>query len=236
MFFIFQPIFILILAAILPAIFLMYRIYRADRIEKEPPQLLFALFRQGIWATVIAIILESIGSWLLNSLQLTDQNLYRLIMYFIIVAGAEEGAKYYLLKRKTWNDPNFNYQFDAVVYAVFVSLGFALAENIAYVFMYGIGAALLRAVTAVPGHACFGVFMGTWYGIAKRYEKMGQANASRAGLILAFLVPALLHGAYNYIASLQDQSSWFFVAFVLLMFSAAYLLVNRLAKRDRSIG
>ncbi|HZW98396.1 MAG TPA: PrsW family glutamic-type intramembrane protease, partial [Bacillota bacterium] len=124
---------ILIIASILPALYLMLRVYRLDRIEKEPPYLLFALFRLGILATVIAMVLEWIGSSILQSYVEEETLLYNAIMYFIIVAFSEEGAKYFLLKRRTWNDPNFNYTFDGIVYAVFVSLGFALAENIMYV-------------------------------------------------------------------------------------------------------
>ena len=103
-------------------------------------------------------------------------------MYFGVVAFSEEGAKYFLLKRRTWNSAAFNCQFDGVVYAVFVSLGFALWENISYVLMYGLSTALVRAVTAVPGHACFGVFMGVWYGLAKRlHGRERTARPSSAG-------------------------------------------------------
>ena len=99
---------------------------------------------------------------------------YNAIMYFGIVAFSEEGAKYFLLRRRSWHSAAFNCQFDGVVYAVFVALGFALWENISYVLMYGLSTALVRAVTAVPGHACFGVFMGVWYGLAKRLTAQGK--------------------------------------------------------------
>lgn len=85
---------------------------------------------------------------------------YNVLLYFVVVALSEEGFKYLLLKKRTWYSSEFNCQFDGVVYAVFVALGFALWENISYVLMYGLGTAAVRAVTAVPGHACFGVFMG----------------------------------------------------------------------------
>ena len=70
---------------------------------------------------------------------------YNAIMYFGIVAFSEEGAKYFLLRRRTWHSAAFNCQFDGVVYAVFVALGFALWENISYVLMYGLSTALVRA-------------------------------------------------------------------------------------------
>lgn len=234
MIFFFNP--ILIIAAILPALYLMYRVYKLDRIEKEPRHLLYSLFRLGIIATLIAMFLEWIGTGILQSYVEEGTVLYNAIQYFIIVAFAEEGAKYFFLKRRTWNDPNFNYTFDGVVYAVFVSLGFALAENIMYVMLYGLRVALLRAVTAVPGHACFGVFMGTWYGLAKCYETAGNKAASKASRILAFLIPVLLHGTYNFIASIDNDSfGWIFVGFILVMFFVAIRLVNHMSRTDRPI-
>jgi hypothetical protein len=45
----------------------------------------------------------------------------------------------------------FSQKFDGIVYAVFVSMGFAAIENIMYVFDYGYQTGLVRAFTAVPG-------------------------------------------------------------------------------------
>ena len=113
------------------------------------------------------------------------------------------------------------------MYAVFVALGFALWENISYVLMYGLGTAAVRAVTAVPGHACFGVFMGAFYGLAKRYDNFGDEYRSRRCRRLAVLVPVLLHGAYDFIATYEyDGYAWIFVAFVVLLFAAAYRMIK----------
>ena len=67
-------------------------------------------------------------------------------MYFVVVAISEEGFKYVLLKKRTWKSREFNCEFDGVVYAVFVSLGFALWENIFYVLSYGFATAVARLV------------------------------------------------------------------------------------------
>ena len=157
---------ILIAAAAVPAVFLLIRVYHADRLEPEPSGLLLSLILRGVFATVIAMVLEELGSALLGSVYAENSLPYNIIMYFVIVAFSEEGAKYILLRRRTWRSDAFNCQFDGVVYAVFVSLGFALWENLGYVAMYGLSTALVRAVTAVPGHACFGVFMGVYYGLS----------------------------------------------------------------------
>ncbi len=140
-YFILEPImmynWILILAAVIPAVFLMIKVYRADRMEKESGYLLRQLVIAGILSTIIALIEEKIGEWILSCFVPGNKLLYQIILYFVIVAIAEESSKYFFLKKRTWNNPEFNCQYDGVVYAVFVSLGFALWENINYVLSYG---------------------------------------------------------------------------------------------------
>ena len=164
---------ILIAMAVIPAIVLLLYIYREDRLEKESHRLVIMCVVFGIISTFLAALTERIGMSLLGSMLAENSLLGRIIMYFGIVAFSEEGFKYLVLRRLTWNNPEFNCKFDGVVYAVAVSLGFALWENIQYVISYGFSTALIRAVTAVPGHASFGVIMGAWYGLAKRKQTQG---------------------------------------------------------------
>lgn len=228
---------ILIVAALIPAIILLIWVYKADKLDKEPPLLLFSLVLYGIIATVLAMVAERVGSWLLDLFLEEGSLAYQAIFYFVIVAFSEEGAKYLLLKRRTWNSPAFNCQFDGVVYAVFVSLGFALWENIGYVTMYGLGTALVRAVTAVPGHACFGVFMGAWYGLSKRYQGLGHEGVSKLCRALALLFSAFLHGCYDFIAALENPHyGWAFAAFVAILFVVALFLVRKMSKHDRYVN
>ena len=245
---------LLILAAVIPAAVLLIQVYRADRLEKEPPGLLLSLVLCGVIATAISSLLEQAGVWLLDRLLLSGRegwswgqswraedpalsggaDLYHFLLFFVVVAMTEEGSKYLLLRLRTWRSPHFNCSFDGVVYAVFLSLGFALWENIQYVRLFGFATALLRAVTAVPGHACFGVFMGTWYGSAKRWSLEGREGRSHASRWLAFWIPVLLHGLYDSIAvSPTENLGWVFLGFILLLFLASAALVRRMARNDR---
>ena len=228
---------ILILSAVIPAIFLMCKVYKSDRLEKESPRLLWTLVKAGILSSLLALIEERFFSYILNSFVDANTVAYNIILYFVIVAGAEESSKYLFLKRNTWRSSDFNCQYDGVVYATFVSLGFALWENISYVLSYGFATAVVRAVTAIPGHACFGVFMGAFYGIAKKHANKGNHFASGFFRLLAFVVPALLHGAYDYIATLeQQQGGWYFLGFVAVLFAVSYLLVGKHSRKDRYIA
>ena len=227
---------ILIAAAVIPAIVLLVQVNKADRLEKEPAPLLISLVIQGIISTALAVFTERLGTALLDSLWDESSLVYRLCMYFIVVGLSEEGFKYLLLKRRTWYSPAFNCQFDGVVYAVCVAMGFALWENIGYVVMYGFGTALVRAVTAVPGHACFGVFMGAFYGMARRYENYGYARASKNCRRLAVVVPMVLHGIYDFIASSEaGDSEWVFLIFVAGLFLVTSRMVKKLSRGDMYI-
>ena len=244
---------VLIAAAVLPALFLLNQIYRSDRLEKEPVTMLLGLVLCGVIATELASLAEQGGVWLLNRLFLgafssglqgggwrgfgitwqPSLNLYYLLFFFVVVAVSEEGIKYLLLRLRTWRSREFNCSFDGVVYAVTSSLGFALWENIQYVLRFGFLTAMARAVTAVPGHACFGVFMGAWYGSAKRWQQKGRVGRSRFSRWMAVLVPVLLHGLYDTIAADPTANTgWLFLPFVLLLFTSTLYLVRRSARND----
>ena len=225
---------LLILAAVIPAIVLLVKVYRSDRLERESPYLIGRLVLSGIISTFFALISEKLFGSLLASFVAVDSKLYNILLYFGVVAISEEVAKYVLLKKRTWYDREFNCQFDGIVYATAVSLGFALWENISYVTMYGFSTALVRAITAVPGHACFGVFMGIFYGLAKSNDYIARDTQAKTYSVLAVVVPVLLHGAYDYIATtVTEDMSWIFIVFVVVLFVTSYILVGRMAKNDR---
>ena len=224
---------LLIALAIIPAVILLIYIYREDRLEKESPRLVIMCVVFGIISTFLAALTERLGMSLLSASLAENSVLARIILYFGIVAFSEEGFKYLVLRRLTWNNAEFNCKFDGVVYAVAVSLGFALWENIQYVISYGLSTALVRAVTAVPGHASFGVIMGAWYGLAKRKQAQGWDSASRLARVLAVVVPAIVHGAYDFIATANTSSSVHFIMFVVLMFIVCFYTVKKVSSDDK---
>ena len=226
---------ILTIAAIIPAIFLMVMVYKADKLDKEPTGLLVKLVFLGIISTVIAVVLETIGQYILSPLN-PNSLIYNVLMYFGVVAFSEEWAKYVVLKKGTWKHPAFNCMFDGVVYSVFVGLGFALWENIQYVAMYGLQTALVRAVTAVPGHCCFAVFMGIWYGMAKRYEYAGEFAKAKQARKMSVVMPAIMHGIYDFIATWEGGIGLIFLIFVIIMFVWASRLVKTMSRDDKYIG
>ena len=106
-----------------------------------------------------------------------------------------------------WANKNFNEKFDGIVYAVFISLGFALVENVIYVILGGFEVGLVRALTAVPAHALFGIVMGYYFGLARFLE--GQQTVY---MVRALMWPIILHGFYDY--SLMSQIPILMILFV----------------------
>ena len=83
---------------------------------------------------------------------------------------------------------------DGIIYAVCISLGFAAIENIMYVFdsEEWMSTGILRALTAVPGHYCFGVLMGYYYSKVQ----FGH-HATVKDKIMVLLAPIITHGIYD---------------------------------------
>ena len=222
--------FINMAAAVLPALYLMRYIYRKDTVEKEPGSLLFLLVMMGVLSALLSMVLETVGTQILNASMISpDSPLYAIALAFLVVAVVEDGTKYLLMKWRTWRNPNFNFRFDGVVYAVFTSLGFAAFENILYVFQYGLSVAIPRAVLSIPGHMAFAVVCGVFYGRAKLAEKYGDGALEKKNLRLAFLSAALLHGFYDACLMVgTGGTTLLFLVFVIVM----YVFIIRLVRRE----
>jgi len=227
---------IYILAAILPAIFLMCYVYQQDSIEQEPPWLLWSLVGKGVLAALASIVLEMAAQTLLDATMDPNDPKYIFVLAFAAVAAIEEGTKFFFLYRRTWRDPNFNYRFDAIVYAVFVSLGFAAFENVKYVFGYGLSVALPRAILAIPGHMGFAVFMGIFYGRAKLCSDYGDRFGRGLNLILSYLSAVLLHGFYDSCCMAgTGKSTLIFVLFVIIMYFVVFQLIRHESRMDEPV-
>lgn len=222
--------------AIFPAIFFMIYIYRNDDKEKEPPLLLLKCIIGGLLSVPIAIILEMIAEavviYLIENVVSATRVNYG-VLTAIFVGLIEEGAKFFFLYKFTWKDKAFNYRFDGIVYAVFVSLGFAALENVFYVFNYGTGVALQRALLTIPGHMSFAVYMGLYYGHAKVSEAVNNPDAKALNLKAAYAFAVLLHTIFD--ATLMVESDIgliIFFIFVIILDIVVYRTIRFESKND----
>ncbi|WP_458626821.1 PrsW family intramembrane metalloprotease [Winogradskyella sp. PC D3.3] len=182
----------LLLLAIAPVFAILLYIYVQDKHEKEPRNLLIYSFLFG--AIVSIIIVFVLYFFTGHLIPITDHFsiFQQFIQAFIVVALAEEFSKYVIVKYYAQPQKAFNEPYDGIIYAVMVSMGFACTENIMYVLNGGYEIAVLRAFTAVPAHATFGVLMGYFMGKAKFSKNRILLNLT--GLLLAIL----FHGAYDF--------------------------------------
>jgi tetratricopeptide (TPR) repeat protein/RsiW-degrading membrane proteinase PrsW (M82 family) len=125
---------------------------------------------------------------------------------FVLAGIGEEGAKlivaYFLVR------PYFERRTarDLVLGVASVALGFALLENVLYVFAAADrwqATALTRMATAVPFHALVGLVLGA--GLAR--ADVAAGGARRVVLIArAWLIAALLHGFYDFPLFLGERA------------------------------
>ena len=226
---------VLAFMAVLPAAVLLYVIYKADNVEKEPFGLMALVFFLGVLSTISAVILETIGTGALDLAFRGDNTnlIYIFLMTFFVVGVAEEGGKFLALKLSTWKNKEFNFSFDGIVYSVCASLGFATLENILYVFEGGFSVAVMRAILSVPGHCIFGVFMGVYYGIAKGNELRGNMEAMKVNLRKAFWIPVAIHGFYDFcLMANLELALLAFIGLEIFMVVRAIKLVKVMSKTD----
>ena len=226
--------FLLLIISILPVVLLGYFIYNKDS-EKEPKILLFKLFVSGFFAAVLVFLFNLIISKFFPHLLVGNSASFikLFFMTFVEVALVEELSKWIMIRFVGYRSKEFDQLYDIIVYSVFVALGFAMIENMFYVFLSadGMVIGLSRAVLSVPGHVCFGIFMGVFLGFARINEENKKFN--RIYMFLALIIPTLLHTVYNF-CLMTDKYSFFilFVAFVISLYIGAIIEVDKISKDD----
>jgi RsiW-degrading membrane proteinase PrsW (M82 family) len=210
----------IILAAALPCVFFIWLLDRFDRFKKEPRLLLFGLFAAGMVTPLAASLLEGV---LIPLLGVVPGGSSHIINAFIGIAVPEEAVKLAALLLIVRRRRQFDEVLDGAVYGVTVGMGFALVENLMYVFESDtpMSVALVRGVTAVPLHALAGGLIGLIYG-RYRIESSGSIMA-------AYLAAVGIHGLYDMI--LFNPNIADFVIVPLLI--AGWWLLVKMLKRAR---
>ena len=199
----------LVLIALAPVLILLFYVYLRDKYDREPLGLLLRGLLLGVLITIPILLLETF---------LAAKNPFlgsagTAWTAFVVAGFSEELFKFLALLFAFWKVKAFNERFDGIVYAVAVSLGFAGAENIMYVLDGGAEVGLLRAFTAVPAHATFGVIMGYYFGRAKM-----ETEQRPVFLWLALCMPLFLHGMYDFLVMMQH------VVLTILFFPFLFLI------------
>ena len=228
--------FIVFIAAILPAIVLIIHIYNRDKWQKEPPRQLFKAFVYGVASAMIVLLLPAFG--LVAETPGTEISA-QIGNAFRTAAIPEEMAKLFMLWLFLRRCKEFDEHMDAIVYAVCVGMGFAATENILYLFsnlQNWVSTGIMRALISVPAHFFFAIIMGYYYSLA--HFRLGRVKAIDA--VLALLLPVLAHGIFDallFVSAMSKELAGiltlvFLVGFFFLR-KYASALVDRILETDR---
>lgn len=252
------------LIALIPGILLCGYVFYKDRVEKEPVGLLALLLGAGAVAYLPACFLQTLAVKLIDKIfasgmefsaegMLTYSSagtelLHGILCAFIGFSLIQICIKWAVLYFGTHKNRNFNYLFDGVVYSVFLSLGFAAAENIHFAFRNDADMVVAKLLTSVPCHLFIAILMGYYYTmwhlrftvngienkmISKGIVKADKIRSSAGWLICSFVVPLLVSGLYTFAGSSSDKNVtliFYFVVFIL--YGLSFITVNQLAAKE----
>jgi len=181
---------IIILATLLPCFFFVWLFNYLVRLKRLPRILLFKLFATGMITPLIALILENI---LIPLISVLPQTLLNPAKSFIGIAVPEEAVKFAALLFIVRRRREFTTVRDGAAYGISLGMGFALIENILYVFGSDapLATALMRGISAIPLHALVGGLTGLMY--ARYHIKI------TGSLSLTYLIAVAIHGTYDLI-------------------------------------
>lgn len=215
--------------AVLPVIIILLVVYNKDR-TKEPLALLLGLFVSGIGSCFLVLFVSGILEEFLPFMKISieSQTFFQTLLYaFIGVALVEECCKWIMVYIIGYNNKEFDEIYDIIVYSIFVSLGFAFFENIIYVVQSAsILTAVIRAISAVPSHACDAVFMGYYLSVAKQCSYKGMKNLETKNILLSIVIPTVLHGIYDF--CLMSGMMILVLVFIVFVIFLYVISINRL--------
>ena len=215
----------LLILSLAPVLIIAGYIYIRDKYEKEPIRLLLLALLAGAISVIPILVVEGFLDKFTN---VFPGLLAAAWKAFVVAAFSEELFKYIALYLLIWRNREFNEKFDGVVYASYVSLGFAAVENVLYVAGGGVQTGIMRAITAVPAHAIFGITMGFYFGMAKFYQKQ-SLNLK----VKALVYPIVLHGIYDFILFTGIQ--WLtivFAGFVIYLYFSGFNKMKTLSNQS----
>ena len=157
-----------------------------------------------------------LNTWIVNTFSNNNEINDALLIGFFAGGLTEEILKFLALLFYLPTQKRLK-KFDVVIFALFISLGFAVYENFGYVFGSSENSfeiAFLRAFTAVPMHIFNGILMGYFF-------EFYVLSRDRKFLGYSILLPIILHGSYNFFAFANLNIS---KAIILIMIFLSYKL------------
>jgi len=179
-----------------PALLAMGYFDYLDAKRPEPRRTLRLVALGGGLAAIPVLVFGHVVQSLVPHLTMGSGYAGAAFVSFVVAAFPEEAGKLASMLAVAWRRPEFDERMDGIVYGARAGLGFALVENVAYLWMMpsnlGEYFALFvgRAVLSVPGHATWGGILG-YYAARRRFDGAGP------GMWGGYLLAVALHGTYD---------------------------------------
>jgi len=206
---------LLVSALLVPLLFWAAYHYYHDRHRPEPVANLAIALGLGALASPLASLvydlLDALGLRF-DVIELASSNVVGLLAYSVLGIGLiEELAKMLPFVLVVLRLPDFDEPLDGIIYASFIALGFATAENLLYVQVLTPTEAIARGFAGPAVHVVFASVWGYRLGLLK----LKGGNVIR-GTLVWLGAGALLHGGYDFIV-LGYSSSGLAIASILVV-------------------
>jgi RsiW-degrading membrane proteinase PrsW (M82 family) len=166
------------------------------------------LLERGVYEFWKWISPDTASAFFADTLSLTDlpSLVAAALVAFGIIALAEEGVRYLLMRRAFQRPSDFDQLIDGVQYGFALGLGFAFVENTLYFLQLFRGldfdtlaiVFFLRFLISTIGHLSFGGVMGYFLAMAAIHP-----GECRVFLRRAFWIPWIMHGFFDTLLSVQ---------------------------------
>ncbi len=215
--------------ALLPVVLLALVVFRQDKDSPEPIGWLVLGFVYGIISLFLSFTISFPLQWLGVYPATTASVMDGILKSFFGAAIPEELAKLFMLWLLLHWNKHFDEKLDGIVYAVCITLGFAALENIMYLIQSDnwVATGILRALSAVPGHCCYGILMGYYYSLVCFSSHHRVKNT-----ILLFVAPILAHGIYDALLMVTPHLPTALMVVVFLVFMGFCYLMWRYCQKQ----
>jgi len=205
------------------------------KLRKQKINNLIDLVFFGILSAILALIIATpIGDTSLFQILKENKGL-PLFIYWLIVAGLiEEVTKYIALKStkpKSKKEIFINMLYVSTIFTIYEDLGYIFTAN------FPLKLAVFRALT--PMHLVFNLIM--IFFLQKAFDHRKNNNKGKAlGLeILAIMIPALLHGFYDFILAqfnitINNQNPIMLVATTIICYASVIIAIFKFLKPENT--
>lgn len=206
---------VMILPVVVPVVFWTAYHLHKDRHLPEPPGNLLLCLLLGVLASFLSramyMGLGTIGLRF-DALALANDTPIGLFAYAVLAIGPVEELSKLLpfllvvLRFRAFDEP-----MDGIIYASFIALGYAAAENVYYLQFLTSAEAIARGFASPIIHILFASIWGHWVGLAHiEGRPIGRAA------LLGFIIAAGLHGVYDFIVLMQPMGALPIAALLIL--------------------